>query len=188
MSDTKNVTVGKPATGGAIRCAPVGTKLPTSTDTALDAAFKNLGYVSEDGVTNSNSPETETQKAWGGDTVITLQKSKEDTFKFKLIESLDVEVLKAVYGGGNVTGTLDTEIIVKANNSESEERSWIIDMILKSGTKKRIVIPTATISELGDIIYKDEEAIGYEVTLSAVPDTDGNSHYEYMKGAKKAAV
>ena len=44
-----NVTVGKPKVGGAVHWAPLGTALPTSATEALNAAFVDLGYVSEDG-------------------------------------------------------------------------------------------------------------------------------------------
>ena len=180
MTTATNVSAGKPKVGGAIYTAPVGTPLPTSATEALDAAFQGLGYVSEDGLTNSTSLEVEKIKAWGGDTVLVIQKSKEDTFKYTLIEVKSKTVLGYVYGEDNVSGTLETGLVIKANNSDVPERSLVIDMILRDNTAKRIVIPSCKISEVGDIVYSDGEAIGYETTVDCTPDAEGNTHYEYM--------
>lgn len=178
-----NISTGKPNIGGAIYIAPTGTTLPTDATTALADAFKCLGYVSEDGVTNSDSITSGEVKAWGGDTVLSYTESRSDSWKFMLMESLNVEVLKAVYGADNVTGTLETGIVVNANATERSYSAWVIEMVLAGGVAKRVVLPEAKISEIADVQYVDNEPIGYEVTVSTRPDAAGNSHYEYIKKA-----
>ena len=180
MADAKNVTTSKPKIGGAVSRAPLGTPLPTDATTALDKEFKSLGYISEDGLTNANSPDSDKIKAWGGDTVHTYQKEKPDTFKFKLIEAENPDVLKTVYGDDNVEGDIKTGLTVKANSSDAAYCAWVVDMIL-NGALKRIVVPSAKLTEIDDIVYADEEALGYDITIAATPDTAGNTHYEYLK-------
>lgn len=182
MSDTKKVTYGKPRVGGAIYTAPLGTALPTDAKSPLGAAYKSLGYISEDGLTNENSPKSDIIKSWGGDTVMSVQTEKPDNFSYKLIEGLNVEVLKEIYGSENVSGDLSTStgITVKANSSEPIEHALVIDMIMRGGILKRITIPNGKISELGEIVYTEVDAVGYEVTLQALPDSAGNTHYEYI--------
>lgn len=183
MTTATNVSAGKPKIGGAIYTAPVGTPLPTNVSDDLNEAFKSLGYVSEDGLTNTTSLEVEKIKAWGGDTVLVIQSSKEDQFKYVLIEIKNKDVLGYVYGEDNVSGTLETGLVVKVNNADVPERSIVIDMILRDNTLKRIVIPSCKISDVGDIVYSDGDAIGYDTTVDCTPDSEGNTHYEYIQKA-----
>ena len=183
MSETANVTYAKPKIGGAIHSAPLGTKLPVTATEKLDNNFKNLGFVSDDGVTNEDTRESEEVKAWGGQTVAAPQKSKSAKFKYKLLEILNVDVLKEVYGSTNVEGTLETGIKIKSNAKELEEHALVIDMILKGEILKRIFIPKAKLKEVAEIAYKDNEVAGYDTTIQAFPDADENTHYEYIQKA-----
>lgn len=173
------VTTGKPATGGAVFFAATSATLPTNASTQLDNAFTSLGYVSEDGVTNSDSKGYESIKAWGGDTVHMFASEHTDTFQMTLIEAMDINVLKLVYGSANVTGTLATGIAIASDASEDGNYAFVIDMIF-NGALKRIVIPNGKVTEVGDITYRDSEAVGYEITITAMPDSSGNTHYEYI--------
>lgn len=179
MSTASNVTAGKPKIGGAVSCAPHGTTVPTTVAETLNSAFVNLGYISDDGLTNINSPTVTIIKAWGGDNVLVSQTDKPDKFKYKLIEILNENVQKAVYGDENVTGTLSEGITLDATTKEVEAKTWVIDMILRNGALKRIVIPTGVLTELAEIKYKDGEVAGYEVTIDALPDANGSTHKEY---------
>lgn len=180
-----NVTAAKPKIGGAIFRAPLGTELPKNATEELTDAFVNLGYVSEDGVTNNNAISSEQVKEWGGTVVLTTQSDSEDTFAFKLIESMNPDVLKTVYGENNVSGTLETGMTVNVNADEMTPYIWVIDMILKGGFLRRIVIPNGTVSERGEVAYVANGAIGYDITITAAADGTGNTHYEYTQ--KKTA-
>ena len=182
MSNTaNNVSAGKPKVGGAVFRAPFGTLLPTRADTDLDeSVWKGEGYISEDGVTNSNTRESAEIKAWGGDVVDNVQTDKKDTYKMTFIECLNLEVLKTVYGDGNVSGALETGIAIKVNSAELQSNSYVIDTILKNNALKRHVIPNAKVASIEDVVYKDDEPVGYTVTLSCLPDSQGNTHYEYI--------
>ncbi|MFP7370916.1 phage tail protein [Lactococcus lactis] len=180
MAQVENVTTAKPKIDGAIYSAPKGTTLPTDAKTALDPAFKPLGYISEDGLKNKNSPKSDSIKAWGGDTVATVQTEKENTYSYTLIESLNINVLKEAYGDDNVTGTLETGITVKANSKELLEHPVVIDMTLRNGVYQRIVIEFGKVSEIGDISYTDSDAVGYEITLTALPNTNGDTALIYI--------
>lgn len=181
MADVKNVTAAKPKVGGAVYSAPLGTELPKDATTPLTEAFKALGYISDDGLSNTNSPDSDSVKAWGGDTVLTTQTEKEDTFSYTLIEALNVDVLKEVYGADNVTGTVEDGIVIKANSKELPSHSIVVETIFNGGVLKRVVLPVAKVSEIGDITYSDGDPVGYEITMQAMPDSDGNTHYEYIK-------
>lgn len=183
MSNTAYVSAAKPKVGGAIYRAPIGTPLPTDSTTALASAFEALGYISQDGLTNANSPNSSTIYAWGGDPVLTAASEKEDTFKCVLLEVLNVAVLKTAYGDDNVTGTLAEGLTITANNNERENAVYVAEIILRGGATKRIVLPNASISAVDDIVYRDNEASGYGLTFSCEPDSAGNTHYEYIKGA-----
>lgn len=181
-----NVSASKPAAGGAVSVGATTATLPTATGGTL-TGFTSLGYLGEDGITNEKTIETEEVKAYGGDVVLQPQTGSKDTFKFKLIEVLNVDVLKEIYGASNVSGTLAAGITVNVTGEELPERAWVIDTILRGDVAKRMVIPKGKITEISEITYNDSDAIGYDVTITAFPDANGKNHYEYIKAPSSSS-
>ena len=178
-----NVTAGKPKTSGAVFSAPIGTTLPTNATGALDAAFGDLGFVSSDGVTRSISKSTSTIKEWGNGTVLITEDEKTITVKLKLIEYLNPDVQSFVHGEDNVTGTLANGIHVSINDKEAEEHVIVIDQIMKGGVPQRMVINRGVITEIGDTTYVGNNAVSYDLTITAMtPDGGGNKIDEYIGG------
>lgn len=178
-----NVSTGKPNPTGAVYVAPMGTTLPTDATTALDAAFTCLGYVSEDGLENSNELDMSEIKEWGGLTVYRSLSGLEDTFALTLIESENVDVLKAVYGDTNVTTDADGNVTVNVKADDPQEKVWVFEMKLRGARAKRIVIPDGAVTAREAITYNASDAIGYGITVSAYPDASNQTHVEYIEAA-----
>lgn len=179
--NASNVTVGKPKIGGSVFTAPTDSTAPTDAKSELDAAFKSCGYCSDDGIKNKASSSSDSVSAWGGDTVLDVDKDFSDEFTITLIESLNDNVMKEVYGLDAVTGSIDTGITIDIKANQRGYRMLVIDMILAEGTVlKRIVVPECKLTEVGEITYKDDEAVAYECTFKARPDAKGSYHKEYL--------
>jgi len=179
-----NVVAGKPlASGGALN-GPLGTALPTNASTPADAAFKALGYISEDGLTETTERSTEKVRAWGGDTVKVIQTEFAATFSFSFIESVNGDVLKVVYGDSNVTTTAATPTVgtlhsIKVTGEELDHDSWIFEV--KDGDARiRIVVPNGQVTTVGEITYSDGGVIQYNVTVETFKDASGAYYYKYI--------
>jgi len=179
MNDATKVSFGKPKATGAVFVAPAGTTLPTNATDALDAAFKGLGYVSEDGLVNSVETDTENVNAWGGDLVLVGMTNFAETFMVNLIET-NAEALKVYYGEDNVTVDGDN-ITINQNSAQLPACIVVFELVLTGGRVKRIVVANAQlVDRSGEITYVDGEPIAYPVLFQAYPDTDGNTHTEYI--------
>ncbi len=178
-NDAKNISTIKPRTTGAIWVGDTDSTIPTTASDEL-TGFSCVGYISEDGVKKSVSRESESIKDWGGDTVATVQKDYEATYNFTMMEITNSAVLEAYYGKENVTIT-GNKITIKGSSAELPQKPWIIDTILNDGRKCREVIPCGKISDTGDIEFKRDEAMGYEVTVTALPDASGLPFYIYYE-------
>lgn len=180
---SNNASTVKPASLlGAVYVGPVNeATLPTDASTKMStlSAFKSVGYISEDGITNAYSIDSEDTKCWGGVTVDSTVTGKTDNWQFKMISAKNAEALKIVYGDANVIMQGDKVKEVKAAGGEPEAHSFVIDTII-DGEAARICIANGKLSEIGDMVYKSDEVLGYEVTISALADANDVTHHKYF--------
>ncbi|WP_280358119.1 hypothetical protein [Nocardia otitidiscaviarum] len=182
---TPNIDV----TGGVL-VAPTGSLLPTSASTTIDAAFKPLGYVSEDGIESKGERKVVSVKDWNADIIAQLQTEHSVRFGLTLYAVWDQDVLSEVFGPNNVTptpattesGTLYT---VTETGAVLPHRSWVFDM--KHEEKKlRIVLPNAKISEVMEKKFVSSELAGFTITVEAFKDDTGVKAYRYLDDGVKA--
>lgn len=180
-NNANNVATGKAKISGAIYRAVLkeGLVIPTDPTTDLSEDYICLGFVSEDGLTNGRSSESQDFKDWNGNIIYSSLTSQDDTFNFTLVEVLNVDVLKTIYGDDNVTVNDDGGIDVKVTASDLPACAWVIETVL-NGKAKRIVIPNGKVSEVADVEYKADSLMGYDTTVKAAPDANGYTHYEYI--------
>lgn len=189
---TSNVLTGKPLVTGGVLVADAGTALPTDTEATLAAAFKALGYITDNGLTKSDSLSSSTIFAWGGSIIATPQKSREVTFKFEVAEHLNPIGHELVYGDDNVVATAATATegallaITGAANAVPPQKAYVFE-IFGGSARDRIAVPLAQVTSIGDVVYKDDGIASRELTITCFPDASGNYFYEYTDDGRKTA-
>lgn len=187
MNDSQNVSFGKPKAGGALFYAPLGTTIPTNATDALDAAFKNVGYISEDGLVNGFETDTESIKEWGGAEVLAGQTSFAEMLTFNMLE-VNANSMKLYYGADNVEVDGDGNVShITVNAAELPEVAFVAEIVLTGGRIKRIVVERGKMADRsGEVSHVNNEAIMYPVQLKCMPDSDGNTHNEYFAVASSS--
>lgn len=181
---TSNVVSGKPLATGGVLLGTMTSPLPTSIALPPDVSFKAAGYVGDKGLIEQFGRTTSKVKAWGGDVVKILQTNQELTYKFAFIESVNSDVMTAVYGAGNVATTPATTTAgnlstILLNATVLPHNRYVFEM--KDGLARiRVVIPDGQITDLADVTYDDGNIIMYDVTLECFADASGNKGYKYL--------
>lgn len=171
-----NVRVG---VTGAVYFAPSGTAVPTSVSTALNAAFNDVGYIAEDGITESTSTSTNDIRAWqNGDIVRRVQTSHDYTVAFTMLEtkakSLELYYGNFTAGPGGASGQ------VTVDGAQPYRGAFVLHVIDDTNLI-RIVIPDGQITERGDVTYANGDAIAFPVTITAYPDGNGDKAFIYYE-------
>ena len=175
MSNTSdNVRVFGGSTG-FVAVAPSGSTLPTDATTGLDSAFDELGYIDENGVTESQGTNTNKVKAWqGGAIVRTVQTEHSLTYKFAALET-NAAVLEQFYGQSVYDG------VVEITGAQPDTAAWVIHAV-DGDDLVRIVIPSGQVIDRGDVVRNGNDPAVYEFTLECYPDSSGVKAYQYLSG------
>lgn len=187
MPNVKDVRIGAPDQGttGAILHAPIGTTLPTLSSitkaaVTLDQAFTGNEYVSEDGLTLTPSMSTTEIKDWSGATVRKVLESFDGTLSWTMI-STNKNAMEVAFGSRSVTSnaatsTHGTQVQATLGAHLPDAQSWVF--LMKDGDARIvIVVPNGQVTEVGEVTFASNAAVGWQVTLSCYPDTSGECVY-----------
>ena len=169
---------------GALWVAPPGTALPADSDpfAALDAAFTNLGYISDDGVNENLDDSVDDVVAWQSATTV-RSSTTESTFsrETSLIETTGT-VLQEFYRGSTVANVAANVWKLEVKPIVARPRIWCFD-VLDGTTYERTFIKNGEIVERGEVPNANGSAKMYPITIRCYPDADGNLAVKYSNDA-----
>lgn len=159
--------------------APYGSMAPTNATSSLDAAFKDGGLITQDGISRGVAEDQQDIKAYGlFSPARTLVSGSKVTFTMAFMESNPVSL--AVYH------RLDLGAIVPSTGAfdftEGQSRTiryaMVIDMV-DGDNRVRAVCPAVSVTDRKEFAVKSGEAVEYGVTLTAYPGSDGTAVHWY---------
>lgn len=161
---------------GGLSVAPLGTAAPTDAGTPLPAVWRDLGYFSDDGVTESWSDTITNIQAWqNAVTVRSVTTESTGTVAVTMIQT-NKDTLEAFFKGSKVVaGTAAGEYMMDVVPPKAGARAWVLDWF-DGDLHTRMYLPNAEVTERGDIVYQNGAAVGYPITITCYPSAtiDGN--------------
>jgi hypothetical protein len=162
------------AGSGTVYVGPLGTTLPTTLNAAPDAAFKDIGYLGPDGVTESQPADSTDVVAWqNGDVCRTKRTKHALTYSFTALEVKNDDAQDFFYGDHPLTATP-----LEITGDDPDHHALVID-VLDGTSKRRYCIPDGQITEQGDVVFSSQDSASYPVTVTCYPDASSNKAYVY---------
>jgi hypothetical protein len=155
---------------------PVGFAAPST-------GWTDMGHISEDGLTATASEERKEWTPWGRSSPVRTQVTKaERTFKITCWET-NKTTLGLYYKQTTIVPDVTTTIMdfTDANALNQDRRAFLFDVTDGANNLFRFAVPTGEVTGRGDVVYKTAELIGYELTITAYPGSDGVSVHSYFK-------
>jgi len=183
-ADNTQVRVG---VEGAVYVAPVGTTAPTDPYSAWGTGWIDLGYCTEDGLTESLNEERQEFKAWGEKRPVrTSITNRTNTFKI-LCEQTSAQTASLFYGVDladmTSSGTGATQFLSFNEPQDPEPLYYALGMdIIDGDYPKRIIVARAEVTAKGDLVYKSDTNVSYDLTFTALAAASGVSAVSYMLG------
>jgi hypothetical protein len=162
------------AVTGAVYAGPTSVTAPTSAISSVPAEYNDLGYISEDGVTEAYDEDVQDIQAWqGGAIVRTLISSSKATLAFTMIET-KASTLELYHKGSTVEQIADGYKIDVVTPGVVR-KSYLLDVL--DGSKHiRMYVRDGEVTERGEVTYVNDETISYPVTVTCYPvDVSGKS-------------
>lgn len=153
--------------GADVYVAPVGTTAPTNLATSLNAAYKALGLLGEDGATENRDQESTDHYAWGGILVRTTKSKHKRTMTVIALED-NLTVLGLVEPNSVTTDDGSIATTVVSVPTDPDPRSFVLQISDGDITKRRH-IAKGEVTEVAEITLSDSEMTGYELTITIYP-------------------
>lgn len=147
MANTKTADEIVVGANGSIYVAPVGSTIPASIGTALGAAWTELGYATEEGVTWIDGRTLEPINAWQSFYALRrIVTEKEGSIAFQLLQ-WNGDNVRLAYGGGTVTQPVPGDYrYVPPDPADIDERAMSVEW--QDGTKNyRLTFPKGMVTE-----------------------------------------
>lgn len=156
----------------AVFVAPKGTTLP-SDFSAPAAGFVEVGWITEDGVAETQSGNVAEFTAWQGSTVVKRKRTQaQKKFTAEFTEE-NVVTMGLKYRGQvpTITGAAGSKIAkyTFTDQNVTDERAWVIDL-LDGAVKHRHVIPAGDYQITGPATASAAGVMSYPVEITVIGD------------------